>query len=165
MRLLQSLSVCSLLGVVLAAGLNACSSQPLRNGALDSGWAMERRVLQGIAQVHATPEQRTAILASFDTVNPELRALEEQEQQLGRNWSELDAKQGGYPALAQDLLEQRVRYFRKRLELEFEFDRTVAQVLDKEQWSVWRISVRRGEHDFGAGPGGPGRGRDAPPRR
>ena len=130
-----TLALCLLLG--------ACAHEPAAQPReLDHGWALERSVIDGLIQIKASAEQRVAVLAVFDRIDPPLRDNNARIEHLHRQWAALDAQDADYAEQKAGLIQQRLALFRRRLELEAEFDEAIAAILEPAQWQQWREVIK-----------------------
>lgn len=121
----------------------------------------EKAVLVALRQVHATDEQRIAIMDAFDESQPKLAALDDDAEALMGQWYGLDRRDAGFARKGAELADKWGRISRERMTLTARFDGRVAAVLKEDQWDAWQqFWMRPG---FSPGISGPpeegGRGR------
>ncbi len=146
-----------LLGATSLLSVGACTHQgPLRDD-LGHGISVERKILRGMGMADVRAEQRQAILAAYDRINPRLRTLAELRQQAEKQWQQLNAGEADFAERSAALITQRLALLRETWELETGFDQHVAATLDEQQWATWYAYVRERTHASSANGADSGR--------
>ncbi|MGJ8669023.1 MAG: hypothetical protein ACSHXK_06000 [Oceanococcus sp.] len=151
----------------MALCLVGCAQNPaLPERDLGHGWALERQLIKGLTRVQASTDQRNAVLAVFDRVDPTLERLSRESAGLRVMWAALDAKSLDFADQSERVIEQRVEIYQSMLNVEADFDRAVAVVLTSDQWEIWKKFLREEEtRGRSRGPrDGDGDRRRPPPR-
>lgn len=116
----------------------------------------ERRVFVALREAHARDEQREAILAAYDEVEPKLEELGERLEILFNRWHGLDRQDPAFRERAASLAAEYAEIARTRMDATAGFEARVADTLDAEQWEAWDEFWTRPA--FGPGMEGPGGG-------
>jgi hypothetical protein len=98
----------------------------------------EKSVFTALRQVHATDEQRLAILAAFDESQPRLQNLDDEADELMGKWYGLDRRDPGFAKKGAELAEKWGKISRERMALTAKFDGRVATALKQDQWDAWQ---------------------------
>jgi hypothetical protein len=135
--------------------LTACNPRPdIRPGEAFAD-PSEKQVFFALKQVHASDEQRAAILNAWDDLHPRSAELSRRDEELLSQWQALDRRAAGFRASAAELSAKIVEVTRERMILGARFEERVAATLDEEQWEQWQAFGS----DQSPGPRGEGGGR------
>ena len=139
-----ALLACAALSISLAACSSTPSSFPFLTGRTDYGARYEKQVFFALKAVKATDEQRLQVLQAFDEADPQLATLSSESVRVSDSWRKLDPRDKNYQAQAEQLAQHQGELSSEKLRVRAEFNRKVAAVLDRSQWSGWTNLFRVG---------------------
>ena len=146
--------------LLLAAGLLAgCASNPVLPPAESFEGRSEKAALAVLRNVEADDAQREKILAAFDQQNPRMVRLDEEWDELTRQWERLDRTGAQFKAEAEALSIRRMNVARDQIVAGAAFESEVAAVLTPAQWKDWQELWALVADSNACGPGGGYRGR------
>jgi hypothetical protein len=146
--------------LLLAASLLVgCGSAPLVPSAESFEGRPEKAALAVLRNVEASDEQRAKILAAFDRDNPKMLKLDQEWEEITRQWEQLNRADPKFLADADALSARRMDVAKQQIVVGAAFEHEVASVLTPDQWKDWKELWALVGEGNACGPGGRGGGR------
>lgn len=116
-----------------------CAGRPAMRPGADFDSHSEKAVFTALRQVHATDEQRIAIMAAYDDSQPRLVSVNDQADEVIGKWRELDRRDPGFAKKSAELADKWGKLSKERMALTGKFDGAVAGILKADQWDAWQL--------------------------
>lgn len=143
------------LALLLAAALFAgCAGRPMLPPAESFEGRTEKAALAVLRNVEADDAQREKILAAFDRQNPTMLKLDQEWDELARQWGRLDRTGAQFLAEAEALSVRRMNVAKQQIVAGAAFESEVAAVLTPAQWKDWQELWSLVADGNACGPGG-----------